>query len=254
MTKARGQRTWRMCCATLGWVLCALMSARAAAQETFFQVPTGDVPELAQGRAQFQLGAGKELDLGGTAVVGIGYGLELGVTLYNLDFAREEGKFGLADNASGSEPYAPLALFVAQKLFKLTDHWGLALGAQLGSNVAARDRLALVARAYGLAVLDLKERGRCTLGPYAATKTLLGDAQRFGGFAGCEIEIVPEAFGFEAEWDAGAHALGALAFGPRAHLGKCCALSVGAQIPNAWGSAAYRALAQLEITYPGKQE
>jgi hypothetical protein len=31
-------------------------------------------------------------------------------------------------------------------------------------------------------------------------------------------------------------------------------LSVGAQIPNYWSDADYRAIAQLEATYPGRQE
>jgi hypothetical protein len=134
------------------------------------------------------------------------------------------------------------------------DWRGPGAGAEVGSNLAERNELSLVARTYGLVWLDFGEWGRCSGGPYLASKTLLGDGQRTGGFAGCEFEIIPDVFGVEADWDAGAHALGALSVGPRVHLGECCALSAGAQIPNAWGSSSFRALAQLEVTYPGKQE
>lgn len=234
---------------------CSILATTAAdAQETFFQIPNGDVPEPGQLRSQLQAGLGKELDVSGTAVVGLGHDLELGLSFHNLQFEHRAHQIALADNAEPPEPYAPLLLLVAQQRYELSAWFALGLGAQAGSNLAESKDVAFVARAYALSVFDFEERGRCSLGPYVASANFLGDRQRVGGFAGCEVEFVPDVFGFEADWDAGAHALGALSLGPRVHLGKCCALTAGAQIPNAWGSASYRALAQFELTYPGKQE
>jgi hypothetical protein len=232
-----------------------LAPARAVhAQTTFFQVPSADVPSRGQTHAQFQLAAGEIVDVGAAAMVGLGGDWELGVTLYNLEFAARAGRVALDSNArEASEPYAPLALASAQKLFELGERFGLAFGAQLGSNLARAGLLSAVARGYALFVLDLGERGRCTLGPYAATRNLLGDRHVFGGFAGCEIELVIDRLAVEADWDAGQHALGALSLGPRVHLGEHAALTVGLQIPNAWGSADYRYLMQLEFAYPGHE-
>jgi hypothetical protein len=231
-----------------------LVARSAAAQETFFQVPNGDVPEPRQLRSQLQVAMDKELDVSGTAVMGVGHDIELGVSFYNLAFEHRAGRVALADNAAPPEPYAPLLLFVAQQRYEWREWFGLGLGVQAGTNLAERDDLAFVARGYVLSVFDFGQRGRCAFGPYVASASFLGDHQRVGGFAGCEVELAPDVFGFEADWDAGAHALGALSLGPRVHLGRCCALTAGAQIPNAWGSAGYRALAQFELTYPGKQE
>jgi hypothetical protein len=234
--------------------LLILVARAAVAQETFFQVPNGDVPEARQLRSQLQAGLGKELDVNGTVVVGLGRAIELGVSLHNLEFEHRAGRVALADNAAPPEPYAPLLLLVAQQRYELREWFALGVGVQMGSNLAQREDVAFVARAYALAVFDFAQCGRCALGPYVASASFLGDQQRVGGFAGCEIELMPDLFGVEADWDAGAHALGALSLGPRVHLGKCCALTAGVQIPNAWGSASYRALTQFELTYPGKQE
>lgn len=248
------RRSW---CSLLAWLLVLLAAGQAGAahaQTTFFQVPSADVPSRAQTHVQLQLAAGHILDLGGAVMVGLGGDWELGATLYNLELTGRSGRFVLEDNADEpSEPYAPLALLSAQKLIELGDRYGLAFGAQVGSNTAAARDPSLVARGFGLFVLDLHERGRCTVGPYVATPNLLGEHQLLGGFAGCEIELVIDYLAIEADWDAGKHALGALSLGPRAHLGEHAALSLGVQIPNAWGSADYRYLLQLELAYPGHE-
>ena len=126
------------------------------------------------------------------------------------------------------------------------------MGAQGGGNLAARGDLAFVARGYALAILDLQDYGRCTIGPYVGSKLLLGNRQNFGGFMGCEVEVVPKRFGFELEWDAGANALGKLSLGPRMHLGKWGASEHWwPDSEKAWGTAVGAHVAQLEATFPG---
>lgn len=248
-------RSPRPLLALLLFLLGSTYAQEARAQTTFFQVPSADVPSRGQTHAQLQLAAGRIVDVGAAFMVGLGGDWELGATLYNLEFSARAGpRLVLEDNArEPREPYAPLALLSAQKRVELAERYGLAFGVQLGSNTAAAHQLSVVARGYALFVLDLQERGRCTLGPYAATPNLLGDRQLFGGFAGCEIELVIDLLAVEADWDAGKHALGALSLGPRVHLGEHAALTLGIQIPNAWGSADYRYLLQLELAYPGHE-
>jgi hypothetical protein len=232
-----------------------LAATEARAQSTYFEVPSGDVPERKQMIAQAQAAANDSLDLSGMVVVGVGSGFEVGASVANLLWERSNGDFGFVSNARrGEEPLAPLLLLTSQKLFRAEERWQVTVGVQTGTNVARAEDVSLVARAYALLVLDLDERGRCSAGPYVASTSMLGQHQNFGGFLGCEIELVPRKFGFEGEWDASASALGKLSIGPRIHLGSWGALAVAAQIPNAWGSAEYRGVAQLEITHPGPQE
>lgn len=243
---------WRL--AGVALVALGALPTDAAAQATFFEVPSADIPERAQFIGQAQLGVGSDVDMGATAVVGLGADTEVGVTFYNIEWQRKNGSLGFSPNSQDTrKPFAPLALLTAQKRIGDKRVQG-SFGAQAGTNLAAAQHVALIARAYALLVLDLDERGRCVVGPYLASEAMLGNQQRAGAFMGCEIELIPKVFGFEAEWDVGAHALGKLSVGPRLHLGHWGALSVGAQVPNAWGNADYRALAQLEVTYPGAQE
>src|SRR5829696_2488993 len=97
---------------------------------------------------------------------------------------------------------SPLLLGSAQKSFGSSSTDFASLGIQAGTNVGAAEH-SLVLRAYALGILDLESHGRCSLGPYVATPTLLGDEQRFGGFVGCEVDL-SDTFALLAEWDAGA--------------------------------------------------
>jgi hypothetical protein len=229
--------------------------AAVSAQTTFFQVPSADVPNAAQVRAQVQGMGSSYAEFEAMAVLGVGHELELGVSFYNVDYLlRHRGLSQQRNHNDDAKPLAPIGLGTAQKLFELTPQLGLSLGAQAGADFVEPQRASFVGRAYALVALDFDRWGRCTLGPYLATTTLLGAHQNAGGFWGCELELMRDVFGLEVDWDLGAHALGAFSFGPRLHLGEHSVIAAGLRIPNAWGIAPWGGLVQLELTYPGRQD
>jgi hypothetical protein len=238
------------------WILLALVPiARASAQTTFFQTPSADVPERAQVRGQLQAAASHEAEFEAMVVLGLGHRLELGLSVYNLALAVPQGGVRLRQSHDDArEPLGPVGVLSAQKLFELSPLFGLSLAAQAGTDMVSPQRAQFVGRAFVLLVLDFDERGRCTAGPYVATHTFVGEGAVWGAAAGCEYELVPHVFGLEVDWDAGSHALGTLSFGPRLHLGVHAALSAGFRIPNAWSSAEWALISQLELTYPGEQD
>jgi hypothetical protein len=238
---------------TLVGVLLAAPLARA--QTTYFQVPSADVPNRGQVRSQVQAMGATYAEFEAMMVVGIGHEIELGATFLNLDFDLTHVSIRQRQNHDdASEPVAPVWLATAQKLFQLNQAVGVSLGLQAGSEFVEPSRAQFVGRSYVLVALDFESWGRCSFGPYVATRTFLGEQQRWGAFVGCELEVVRKVFGFEADWDVGAHALGAASFGPRLHLGEHSVISAGVRVPNAWGSAPWGGLLQLELTYPGRQD
>lgn len=243
----------RLCPFAILIVLATVVPAQA--QTTYFQVPSADVPERAQIRAQLQGMGSTYAEFEAMLVAGLGQQWELGATLLNLDYEPTLATIRAHRNHSDrAEPLAPIWLATAQKRFEFNPTFGLSVGVQTGSEFVAFKRAKFVGRGYALLVLDFDSWGRCTGGPYVATASLLGEHQRMGGFLGCEIDVLRKVFGFEADWDLGAHALGAASFGPRLHLGEHSVLSAGVRIPNAWGTAPWGGLLQLELTYPGRQD
>ncbi|HEX6243115.1 MAG TPA: hypothetical protein VFZ61_19510 [Polyangiales bacterium] len=227
----------------------------ARAQTTFFQVPSADVPSRGQARAQLQGMGTTYAEFEGMLVMGLGHQWELGFTFYNLAFDLTRTTLRARQNHEDSaEPVAPTGLASAQKLVELTQLMGIAFGVQAGADLIEPRRAHFVGRAYALLALDFERWGRCTAGPYVATQTFLGEHQRGGAFVGCELELMRDVFGLEADWDLGAHALGAASVGPRFHLGEHSVIAAGVRIPNAWGSATWGGLVQLELTYPGRQD
>lgn len=236
-------------------ILALCFASEVSAQTTFFQVPSADVPTRGQARAQVQGMGSSYAEFESMVVVGLGLEMELGVSFYNLDFDLTRATIRARQNHEDpAEPVSPIGLASAQKLVELSELVGVAFGVQAGADLVEPRRAHFVARAYALLALDFERWGRCTVGPYLATQTFLGDHQRGGVFLGCELELMRDVFGLEADWDLGAHALGAASFGPRLHLGEHSVIAAGVRIPNAWGSAQWGGLLQLELTYPGRQD
>jgi hypothetical protein len=238
------------------FVLSLLFTAAPSwAQTTYFQVPSADVPAPGQARAQLQgMGSG-DAEFEAMLVLGVGHDVEVGATLLNLAYDLSRVAIRARQNHDDrTQPLAPLWLVTAQKLFELHELVGVSLGVQTGSEFVDPARARFVGRGYALLVLDFDHWGRCSAGPYVATPTFLGERQRTGGFLGCELDLVRNVFGVDVDWDLGAHALGAASFGPRLHMGEHSVISAGVRVPNAWGSAAWGGLLQLELTYPGRQD
>ncbi|HMI84314.1 MAG TPA: hypothetical protein VK550_09485 [Polyangiaceae bacterium] len=77
----------------------------AAAQATFYQVPSGDITNPRDLYFQQQSTLTDRLDFSFQGMVGVGFNFDAGLSVYNFDLMRIGGKVVVADNDSErSEP------------------------------------------------------------------------------------------------------------------------------------------------------
>jgi len=225
---------------------------QAAAQATFFQVPSGEITKPADLYVQQQNTLSDQLDVAGQVAVGLGAGFDVALNVYNLDFGREDGKVELLVNDSDrEEPFGPLLLLGAQKQFEFTDTLGVTAGFQLGPNVGG-DSTRVAARAYALGTLGLGENTHCSAGGYVVNGIFVGGKEiRVAPWGGCDIELVKELLEIAGDWDLGAHGSGGATVGPQLRLFRAFAVAVGVRAPNPWApDAKWAAVLQFEVKDP----
>lgn len=229
-----------------------LLPRVSSAQATFFQVPSGEITKPADFYAQQQSVLSSKLDVAGQIAVGLGAGFDVALNLYNLDIERRAGRFNLLVNDEDrAEPFGPLVLMGVQKQFELTKALGLTLGAQLGPNIGG-DETRIASRSYALGTLELGENTRCSAGGYVANGIFLGgDTIQGAPWAGCDIEVIPDALEVAGDWDFGSHANGSVTVGPQLRVTRVLGVAVGLRAPNPWADdARWAGVLQLEVRDP----
>jgi hypothetical protein len=229
-----------------------LLARHAAAQATFFQVPSGEITKPADFYVQQQNTLTDQLDVAGQVAVGLGAGFDIAANVYNLDIGRKDGKFELLVNDSDrEEPFGPLLLLGAQKQFEFTETLGATAGFQLGPNVGG-DSTNVATRAYALGTLVLGENTHCSAGGYVANGIFLGGKSVRGApWGGCDVELVKDLLEIAADWDLGAHGSGGVSVGPQLRIFQAFAVAVGVRAPNPWApDARWAGVLQFEVRDP----
>ncbi len=216
-------------------------------------MPNGDTVAPARLYAQEQASLDDKLDFNTIAMFGIAHGFDAGVTVYNLDFERRDGRVRLdANHHDRREPYGPLLVFVAQYRLKLLGPTALTAGAQAGPSIGPLSTTQIAWRGYLNVDLKIHEDDKCAAGAYVANNTFLGEARvNVAPWVGCEIDIVEDLIELEADWDMGKHGAAGFAIGPEFRLGKDLGLATALRIPNPWlEERRYAVLVQLEYNPP----
>lgn len=234
--------------AVTAFLAALLVSDRAAAQATYWQVPTGEVHALGDSFVQQQTTWSNMLDLSAQAVTGLGHHFEVGVSVYNVDFERSRGVVSLAENHDDrSQPFSPLALFTLQKRFELDEPVAFAIGTQTGVNPNRWGNMRVATRSYANVLLKLGERSSCAFGGYVANGIFLGRGTQVGPWGGCDVEMVERVLTFMADIDGGDHANAGISLGPKLEIGSHFGVAAGARAPNPWASeSSWGAILQLE--------
>jgi hypothetical protein len=240
-------------CTALLAVTALLVARRAAAQATFYQVPSGDVTNAGDIYLQQQSTLTNRLDLTAQGMVGLAHHFDVGLSVYNFDLVRGGGRVRAdANDTERSEPFGPLALASMQKRIDAIDGFGVLFGAQSGPNIAPADRMRIAVRGYANVVAEFGESRRCSAGAYLANGIFVGGASvQIAPWAGCDIEVLDEALEIQADWDFGAHANGAATLGPQLRLGKHVGIAPAVRIPNPWADQAkWGGVLQFEVKDP----
>lgn len=230
------------------------VSGSSFAQQNFFNVPSSDITQHKKSFFQQQINAvDGALQFNSTYNYGLGKGFEIGVNY--LGFSVLEDKNLTIPLNDAEEPYNPFLMLNAQKRWDLSEHIGMAVGAQFGATTTLHTQTGGYAFSnftYAKEDIGLKLVG----GLYAATNSLFGEGDRLflrspvGFQAGIEQAIIKEKLVFQADFISGQHNLGELVLGGAYYLSKDWILSAGYQIPT-MGSNSINAVV-VEFTYNPK--
>lgn len=228
---------------TTGFFLSTIVYAQA--QLTVFNVPSSDPTEKNKISVQQQFEVQDLIESSTAFTYGLGKNWEVGLNLFNLDYSIKNKQFEINDTTTVN-PFAPLLLASAQKVFKLNDIFSVGIGAMAGTNLAHRHK-GLIYYSYSNLVAGLGDQQQYVLaaGPYLSSHTYLGDGPRYGVQAAFDAGIWYEHLHLLGDWVSGVHQKGRLTLGFEFFLTDRLPLALGWQRSNADGSQA----AVLQLTF-----
>ncbi|WP_044129530.1 hypothetical protein [Rudanella lutea] len=217
--------------------LLGLLIRPAHAQETFFNVSESEITAKKKVMIQQQIDYTDLLHSGTTFDYGLGRNWEIGINLYHLNFQPDIGRF-VRNDTSSQQPYAPLLLLNAQKIFDLTDNLRIGIGGQGGVNLTpAQGRSALVGYGYAnLAGSFSNEQYKWAAGAYTSHPRFTGEGAKVGFQAGFDAGIFYEKLHLIGDWISGQHEMGQLILGLEVFPRKSLPLAIGWQRNNQNGA------------------
>ncbi|TAG01671.1 MAG: hypothetical protein EAZ44_08095, partial [Cytophagia bacterium] len=130
-------------------------------------------------------------------------------------------------------PLQPVALFTAQKSFKVADKFQLNVGTQLGSNINRyADNLRFAHYTYSVGLLEVFNHWKLTFGGYYSNDILKGRGNDAGILLGYEIPIVPHKFYLMGDFISGNNSQGVSVIGLMVPASKKVQFCLGAIVPN----------------------
>jgi hypothetical protein len=218
----------------------------AHAQLTVFNVPSSEVTDRGKLSFQQQFEISKQIESSTTATYGLGKGWEAGLNLFNLDYSTETRDFEFNDETD-SIPYAPLLTANAQKVFELSNGFGIGLGAIAGANLSGHHRTRPVFYGYSNLLYETgpQQQYKFAAGPYIGNHRYLSRGPVAGFQGGLDAGIWYEKLHLLLDWISGSHQKGRLSAGISLYITKNIPLSLGWQRSNSDGSQA--AIVQLTV-------
>lgn len=215
--------------------LFAIFSCPVLAQQSLFNVPSGEVTPRHKVFFQEQLGfSGRQVQLNTVTCFGLGGGFEMGIDLLNLDLNLHSGPLFDINDTGHDEPLSPLGLLTALYGRQIVEGWHAALGVQVGANLLGRSVRQGAGMIYFNNRFDLPWlSARLYVGAFAASAAYLGvAAPQANIMLGLEVPLVPEGLDLVADHLHGLHALGLTVIGVAWHATPTFIVSGGLQIPN----------------------
>ncbi len=202
----------------------------ARAQQTIFQVPTGDIAIPGGVFIQQQIDLGDAVQSQTTIDIGLGSCWEAGLNLLDLELAQIHPK--PEDPANPGLPPAVMANL--QKSFGLVkDKFLFSLGTQQGVALGDKALGRYTFVNWGLFELtnEAVEGLEVVAGAYHAHWNMAGNGDKFHGMIGAEYELL-KPLHLSAEWLGGDNQVGATTLGVTIFALPKLPLAVGYRIPN----------------------
>ncbi|TAE72582.1 MAG: hypothetical protein EAZ85_09395 [Bacteroidetes bacterium] len=206
-----------------------------SAQQNLFNIPSGDITPEKKFFYQHQLNFySDKFESKSHIVYGLGKGWDIGFNLINSGFSLQKQHLFKFQEAPVSEtPLQPIALFTAQKSFKLHEKFQFNIGTQLGSNINRySDNLRFAHYSYGVGLLEVFNHWKITFGGYYSNDIIKGRGNDAGFLFGYEIPIVSHKFYLMADFISGNNSQGISAIGFMIPANKKVQFCLGAIVPN----------------------
>ncbi len=209
--------------------------ALLSAQQNLFNIPSGDITPEKKAFYQHQLNfyEGK-FESKSHIVYGLGKGWDIGFNLINSGFSLKKGQLFQFEQGPISEtPLQPIALFTAQKSFKISEKFHFNIGTQVGSNINRySDNLRFAHYSYGVGLLEVFNHWKLTFGGYYSNDIIKGRGNDAGILLGYEIPIVPHKFYLMGDFISGNNSQAVSVIGLMVPASKKVQFCLGAIIPN----------------------
>ena len=204
------------------------------AQQNLFNIPSGDITNTKKVFYQHQLNVYNDvLESKAHFVYGLGKGWDIGVNLVGKGFYfSPQWRFLYNNNPSKGAVY-PILMATAQKQFKLSEHFDINLGGQIGVNLSSRVKnKELNYYFYGLGIYHfMNHKSRIVGGFYKTNELFVGEGNTFGGMLGYEVKLSKRWY-LMGDWVSGRNDASVAVLGGMYNISKRVQLCAGWQIPN----------------------
>lgn len=218
----------------------------ASAQLTVFNVSSSDITDARKLSAQQQFEIQDEIESSTTLTYGLGKKWEVGINLINLDYSVKNKQIEVNDT-SITNPFAPLILINAQKVFELNSTFSVGIGTVAGTNLIRIHSNSFVYYGYSNLLISAgdQDRYQFAAGPYISNHKYLGDGPVYGLQAAMDTGFWYKKIHLLADWISGSHPKGKFSVGFEVFLSERLPLAFGWQRSNVDGSQA----AVLQLTF-----
>jgi hypothetical protein len=220
-----------------------LISGRASAQQTYFNVPNAELATAGEAFVQQQLQLGRRGEAGLTADFGMTEYLEFGFNILSLPlFASPDMESGQLD---------PSALVNAQMMFSPASVVHLQVGTRQGIASGTGEGPRAAYSAFGHALVrfgkDDAPYGNYVMGAYVGTRASLGEGSLGGGLLGFEVPLIGPRLRAVGDWVIGTNEASVVGLGIESILdakGRWD-LALGAQLPSPRSGNDYALIVQI---------
>lgn len=232
-------------------LLLALSATAVQAQQSLFNVPSITVTPYKKFFFQQQINFTKSnLAFNTNMAVGLGKNFECGLNITDANFNWRNDGLSNWQHFRQTPSYT-LLMLTGTKAFRVTDHFKIGIGTQLGFNPVLQNNVVsknLATWSFINTCYTFKQNNISLFGgAYYGNRTFLIDKAQPGVMLGFDWPVVPEKLEIMADWIIGTHeeavSVVGLVYGATKHV----FLSAGAQLPSPGTRNPYGAVFELTI-------
>ncbi|CAN5366883.1 hypothetical protein BH09BAC3_BH09BAC3_33460 [soil metagenome] len=218
----------------MSFLITSVFANTVYGQQNLFNIPSGDITNAKKifYQHQFNLYSDK-LESKAHFIYGLGKGWDAGINLVGKGFYfSPDWRLLHNDNSSKGAVY-PLLMATVQKQFKISEHFDINGGTQIGFNLSNQvQNKELNYYFYGIGIYHFMQgNSRIVGGLYKTNEMFVGEGNTFGAMLGYELKLSKRWY-LIGDWVSGTNDSSVSVLGGMYNASKRVQLCAGWQIPN----------------------